>query len=326
MRLWFIGEGVFASLCLGHLKRLFGGELERVYTGLPTVANRGRETPSPVEIKALELGFVSGKDFFRTGPLSKNEELMSEIKVNAPDAVFVVDFGQIIREPLLNAPRLGCVNIHPSLLPRWRGAAPIQRALMNGDTETGVTVFRLVPAMDAGPVIRSASIKTGLNVSASQLYVELSELGAKIAFEGLKASEKNGAKLTEQDDAAATAASKLSRKEFEIFWDMPAVKIHNTARALDMSGGAYATLSDGKRLKLWKTFPVEANGIAQMPGIVIKLDGDGPVISCGECALKLLEVQAEGKRRISAAEWARGSRIREGQSLLAADMRGEPPS
>ena len=313
MKVWLIGEGDFAALCLGHLKRLLGEELARVYTGHPTRANRGRETPSPVEARALELGFRMDESLFRVGALSKEEAFLKVLDEEKPDAVFVIDFGQIVREPLLSAPRFGCLNIHPSLLPRWRGAAPIQRALMNGDPELGVTVFRLVPEMDAGPVLAQASFPAGPGDAASELYEKLSALGCGIAAEGLNDLACGAAELTAQDGSRATLAPKLSREEFQVLWDWPAERIVNTARALDRAGGAFALLGDGKRrLKLWRVSPADGQG---EPGTVLALDEAGVTVACGSGAVCLREVQAEGKRRMSAAEWARGIRLETGARI-----------
>ncbi|MCR4819133.1 MAG: methionyl-tRNA formyltransferase [Fretibacterium sp.] len=314
MHFWFVGEGPFAALCLEGLNRLLRPAdnccLTRIITGMPTRSGRGmKETPSPVEACAARLGLPAE----RTGRLSQNEALLASLQASPPDVVFVIDFGQIIREPFLSTPRWGCLNIHPSLLPRWRGAAPIQRALMNGDIQTGVTVFRLVPEMDAGPVLCQAPVPVGPDATASELYRTLSDLGAKIAAGGLKSLSEGTGAFTEQDHANATYAAKLARGEFETAWDWPAPKIHNTVRALDTSGGAFLPLKDGGRLKLWRTAFLDTP--EETPGTVLRLDADGPVVACGAGALRLLEVQAPGKRRMKALDWARGLRLAPGARL-----------
>ncbi len=315
MVVWFVGEGPFAALCLERLNRLIrpleGWALTQIITGLPTRSGRGmKETPSPVEVYAAGVGLPVK----RTGRLSQNGELLDALRSSPPDVIFVIDFGQIIREPFLSAPRWGCLNIHPSLLPRWRGAAPIQRALLNGDPETGVTVFRLVPEMDAGPVLCQAAVPVGPDAAASELYKTLSVLGADIAVEGLGELLAGKRGFTEQDHASATIAAKLAREEFEAAWDWTAFRIHNAARALDTSGGAFVVLKDGGRLKLWRTALSDAP--EGTPGTVLSLDPEGPVVSCGAGALRLLEVQAPGKRRMRASEWARGLRISTGDRLI----------
>lgn len=310
-RLWFVGSGAFGARCLEHL----AGSLpfERVITSPPTRAGRGlKEVASRVEEAASSLGLP----LERTGPLGRNVALIDEVKENPPDLVFVVDFAQRIRDPFLNAPRWGCLNIHPSLLPRWRGAAPIQRALMNGDAETGVTVFRLVPEMDAGPILRQASLPIGLSASASELFETLSLRGSQIAVDGvqylLNSPDNMYQFLKDQDDGAATYAPKLDKSEGAVSWAWDSLRIHNVVRALDASFGAFATVR-GARLKIWRTLPCE--GAGGEPGRVLRFSEGRPVVGCGVGGLRLDEVQAEGKKRAGGAEWARGLRLKEGDVL-----------
>ena len=311
MRLWFIGGGPFAARCLEALVRRL--PVERVVTGTPTRGGRGMaEIPSRVEERALALGLP----LERTGPLGKNEPLLTALATEPPDAVLVVDFAQLIREPLLSAPRWGCLNVHPSLLPRWRGAAPVPRSLMGGDARTGVTVFRLTPAMDAGPILRQAAVEVGVGETATELYDRLSALGAEIAAEGLSALESAGDDFadlfTPQDDAAASYAAKLERSEFELSWQQTAERADRTVRALEASGGAFV-LVRGKRLKVWRA--ALADGGREGPGTVLALQGGALVVACASGALRLEEVQAEGKRRVPAADWARGLRLTPGDVL-----------
>lgn len=312
LNFWFIGEGPFAALCLKRLHALLrpvdGFGLTKVYTSPPGRGGRGmKEIPSPVQECAAEIGLP----IRHTGALSQNEEMLSLLRDDPPDAIFVVDFGQVVREPFLSAPRWGCLNIHPSLLPRWRGAAPIQRALMNGDPEAGVTVFRLVPEMDAGPILRQAALPIGPDATASTLYGELSSLGADLAFDGLRALAEGTSSFKEQDASRATHAPKLSREEFEVSWAWPAERVHNAVRGLDASGGAFVPFR-GERLKLWRTLPVDGTG---EPGRTLRLERDGPVIACGTGAVRLEEVQAPGKRRTGGGDWARGARLNVGDGV-----------
>ena len=312
---WFIGEGSFAALSLKRLHALLatveGFQLSQVLTSPPTRKGRGmKEAPSPVQACAEELGLPLGC----TGSLAQNGEILARLRDDPPKVVFVVDFGQVVREPYLSAPPWGCLNIHPSLLPRWRGASPIQRTLMNGDPEAGVTVFRLVPEMDAGPILRQAALPIGPDTRASDLYEKLSALGAEIAVEGLIALAKGTASLMEQDAALATHAPKLCREEFQVSWDWPAAQVHNFVRGLEASGGSFVPFR-GDRLKLWRSTLASGSG---EPGRVLRLDPEGPVLACGEGAIRLEEVQAPGKRRTGAADWARGLRLSVGDLLDAA--------
>ena len=315
-RLWFMGSGAFAARCLTHLSASLppGVSLERVITGNPTRAGRGlRETVSRVEEVALALGLP----LERTGPLSENGPLLEAVTASPPDAILVVDFAQLIREPFLDAPRWGCLNIHPSLRPRWRGAAPVQRALMSGDVETGVTVFRLVPEMDAGPILRQVSIPVEPTATASELYEKLSLRGSQIALEGVQylLNRPNNVFhfFKKQDDGAATYAPKIGKAEGGVSWDWEALRIHNVVRALDASFGAFAAVR-GTRLKIWRTLPC-GEGEGKDVGCVLRFSDGFPVVGCGGGALRLDEVQAEGKRRVGGDEWARGLRLKEGDML-----------
>ena len=298
--IWFTGTGNFAALCLENLIN-DGFEFSKIITGLPTRSGRnGKENPSPVELKANSLGL----SVTRTGKLNENENLISELENNTPDLIFVIDFGQIIKEPFLNSPRYGCLNIHPSLLPEYRGAAPIQRALLDGKNYTGVSVFRLVKAMDAGGILAQEKFLIPENFNASDLYRELSKIGCKIAFEALKKIPEFN--LTPQDDSFATYAEKLDKKDFEISFSMPAKKFIDTVRALDMSGGAFVVIKN-KRVKIWRAeFVNEKNEKSKNPGDFEICGSDkNPVFSCEDFCVKLIEVQNEGKKKISGQEWAR---------------------
>lgn len=311
MRLWFIGGGSFAARCLEALVQRL--PIERVVTGIPTRGGRGMtENPSRVEERAMALGLP----LERTGPLGENEPLLTALATDPPDAVLVVDFAQLIREPFLSAPRWGCLNVHPSLLPRWRGAAPVPRSLMSGDARTGVTVFRLVPAMDAGPILRQAAVEVGARETATELYDRLSALGSEIAAEGLSALESAGngfaGLFTPQVDAAASYAAKLDRSEFELSWWQPAERVDRAIRALEASGGAFVMVHE-KRLKVWRAAPVV--GGRGEPGTVLALQDGALIVACDPGALRLEEVQAEGKRRVRAADWARGLRLVPGDVL-----------
>ena len=288
--IWFTGTGNFAALCLENLINN-GLNFSKIITGLPTRSGRnGKENPSAVELKAVSLGLKAE----RTGKLNENENLLSELENNAPDLIFVIDFGQIIKEPFLNAPKFGCLNIHPSLLPEYRGAAPIQRALLDGKNYTGVSVFRLVKAMDAGGILAQEKFLIPENFNASDLYCELSKTGSKIAAEAV---EKNNFTLTPQDDSLATYAEKLNKKDFELSQSMTAEKFCNTVRALDMSGGAFMMINN-KRVKIWRAK-------------IHKENSKNPVISCSDLSVELIEVQSEGKKRTSGEEWARGLRLKD---------------
>lgn len=286
--IWFTGTGNFAALCLENLIKN-GLTFTKIITGLPTRSGRnGKENPSPVELKAGALGLA----VTRTGKLNDNAGLVSELESQTPELIFVIDFGQIIKEPFLSAPKYGCINIHPSLLPEYRGAAPVQRALLDGRKYTGVSVFQLVKAMDAGGILAQEKFEIPEGFNASDLYKSLSELGCKIAAEALrKIPDFN---LTPQNDALATYADKLNKNEFELSFSMTAEKFCSTVRALDMSGGAFI-LINGKRVKIWRARAADNKNVT-----------DNPVFACADGNVEFLEVQSEGKKKTAGAEWKRG--------------------
>lgn len=296
--MWFIGTGQFAALCLEGLTA-HNITFSKIITGQPTRSGRnGKENPSPVELEAQSLGLT----VTRTGKLTDNHGLIDALDVEKPEIIFVVDFGQIIREPFLSCM---CLNIHPSLLPKYRGAAPIQRALLDGEKVTGVTVFRLAQAMDAGDILAQSEIRIAPDDNASDLYTRLASLGCEITAQALT----HQLTFTPQNDAQATFAPKIGKAEHQATFTMTAQGFSNTVRALDMSGGAFVAVR-GKRLKLWRV-RVRDDMKAGTPGQVIAADG-GVVVSCCDCGVELLEVQAEGRNRTTGTEWARGARLKAG--------------
>lgn len=307
MNIWFIGTGQFAALCLeGLTKRNIS--FTRIITGLPTRSGRnGKENPSPVEIKAKSHGL----DVTRTGKLNENHELIHALEHDKPEIIFVIDFGQIIREPFLSSPKYGCWNIHPSLLPDLRGAAPVQRALLKGYKQTGVSVFRLVKAMDAGDIIAQGEIDIAPEDNAEDLYFRLSDLGSELANESLNRIHEIN--FTPQNENLATYAPKLEKKDFALSFDMSAEKIINTVRALAMSGGAYIMIRN-KRVKLWQV-SLRDDIRASECGRVMSLN-DSLVVSCADYGIEIQKVQSEGKSIMSGIEWSRGLRIKQGDMLI----------
>ena len=298
-----MGTGHFAELCLEGLTRK-GIHIHRVITGLPTRSGRsGKENPSPVELKACELGLSVS----RTGKLTENQELISALEAESPAVIFVIDFGQIIREPFLS--RM-CLNIHPSLLPEYRGAAPIQRALLDGKTYTGVTLFRLVQAMDAGGIAAQERAAISPEENASDLYARLAEIGCSLAANVVNDLESIA--FTPQDDSLATFAPKLAKEEFALTFGMTARKFVDSVRALDMSGGAYVVVR-GKRVKVWRA-SVREDLKAETPGQVL-MTGDSLIVSCGDACVELSQVQSEGRNKTSGQDWARGIRLHNSEIL-----------
>jgi len=301
--LWYAGTGSFAALCLETL-----GNLAATFSKVITLPPRpmGRKLlpqSTPVDEEARKWGYP----VHHTENINKDELLLRELVEDPPQAIVVIDFGQMIREPYLSAPLWGCCNVHPSLLPRYRGAAPIQRALLDGVSSTGVTVFRLVEAMDAGPILHQEEMAVSEDATAGDLFTALAKRGGKNLLNVLQLLKKEQCPSRMQRDEDATYAPKITKEELRIDWNSAARSVHNKVRAFHPVPSAY-TEFQGKRLKIWKTQPSQERG---EPGRVIALDEGYPVVACASGSLRLLEVQCEGKGRQDGASWARGARIKE---------------
>ena len=307
MRVWFFGSGHFAALCFRGI--VPHHRFEKVITLPPSPAGRGMSLrPTPLEEQALSLGF----SVIHSLHPSTDPVLREEILANPPDLALIVDFSRFIREPLLNGPRLGCLNIHPSLLPAYRGAAPIQRALMDGAKRTGVTLFRLVERMDAGPILLQKAVPVGQETTAGELSEILAREGSQIFLKSLEYLRHGYAEYIAQDESAATFAPRIDKTEERLLWEYPAPVLHNRVRALNPSPGAYCFFS-GKRLKIWKTRPTD--GPCSGQGRVTGFEQGFPVLACSRGGLVLLEVQPEGRGILGGDDWARGRRIKEGDQF-----------
>ncbi|MBU0515780.1 MAG: methionyl-tRNA formyltransferase, partial [Proteobacteria bacterium] len=229
------------------------------------------------------------------------------------DLLVVVAFGQLLPRPVLDAARLGAVNLHPSLLPRWRGPAPIPRAILAGDTETGVCVMWLDEGMDTGDVIRCRPEPIGADDTAGDLEHRLNHLGAELMVETIVDIFTGRAERTCQDDSAATYAAPLSPAEAEVDWAGPAVELDRLIRGLDPRPGAWTTL-EGRRLKVFRARADEESPSGE-PGQVVGLGDGGPVVATGDGAIRLGRVQPAGKQVMDAAAWWRGRRLPLGTRL-----------
>lgn len=304
---WFMGSGAFGASCLEELCRSNPPEL--VVTNPPGRAGRGlHERVTPVEILAAEKGL----EIHRSARVNQDVELQERFLKATPEAVFVIDFGQKVLDPFLCTPPFGCINIHPSLLPHYRGAAPLQRALIDGETETGVSAFRLVEEMDAGPVIASAILPIGPEDTYGELLGKSAVKGGFLLREVLKSMEGGFVPSWEQDHALATFAPKITKTETRIDWTRPARQVHNLVRALNPGPGAFSVLN-GRRLKVWKSFPLAQNGIS---GSFVGEQDGFPIVGCGEGSLLLLCVQPEGKKVQEGSSWMRGLKTGRGEGLF----------
>ena len=302
MRLWFMGSGRFAARCFLELSAFL--HFEVVVVPPPKPAGRGlKESLSPLE----EVAKSGYGPLIRARDVNREPILLDMAQKEPPDVIVVVDFGQKIKEPILSAPTFGCINIHPSLLPAYRGAAPIQRAIIDGKKETGVTIFRLVNAMDAGPILaqrRYPISPDGPRASSARPWPEGSRLLLEV-WRVCLGSIRGTSGRTE-----ATYAPKIAKEEAS-YDGMNPQSVHDLVR-LKPGLGAF-TFARGKILKIWRTSL--ADGICGKPGEIIKVEKGRPVVACGEGGVVLLEVQQEGKAPRDAASWWRGARLKEGDVL-----------
>jgi methionyl-tRNA formyltransferase len=304
MKITFMGTPDFAVPVLTELVAR-GHEIVAVYSQPPRSAGRGQaERKSLVHVAAEGFGLQ-----VLTPVNFRDEADRATFAAHDAEVAVVVAYGLILPKAVLDAPVHGCLNLHGSLLPRWRGAAPIQRAIMAGDTQTGVSVMRLVEAMDAGPVALVEEIPIGPDMTAGELHDEMSRRGADLMVRALAALERGSLDFTEQPDEGITYAKKIEKSETRIDWSRPADEVHNHIRGLSPFPGAWFRMPDGVRVKVLRSTPRGKQGA---PGCVLD---DQLTIACGEGAVRLATVQREGKSAMDAAAFLRGNPLAAGSVL-----------
>jgi methionyl-tRNA formyltransferase len=303
MRLVFIGTGEIGVPTLQALQKS-EHELAGVVTQPDKPVGRDQKiTPPP--IKAA----IAGKKLSILQPAHvKDPQSIDSIRGLAPDVIVVVAYGQILPKAILEIPRIVCLNLHASLLPRWRGAAPIQTTIAAGDRETGITVMYMDEGLDTGDILMQSRIDISPNETGSSLHDRLGKIAAEALIESLDLLSKGAAPRVPQDDALASYAPKLTRDQGKIDWTEPAVVIERKIRAFDPWPGTFMLL-DGpggrsQKLKIFRASVVPGKQAA--PGKILRADQEGILISAKSGAVLLGEVQLEGKRRMSAAEFVHG--------------------
>jgi len=296
MKVVFMGTPDFSVPVLEALVGA-GHEVLCVYCQPPRPAGRGKkDRPSPVQAKAEELGLP-----VRFPKSLKGEAEQAEFAALEPDIAVVVAYGLILPQAALDAPAKGCLNIHASLLPRWRGAAPIHRAIMAGDKETGVCIMQMEAGLDTGPVLLRKAVTIGTEETTAQLHDRLSALGAGAIVEALANLDR--LEPVSQPEEGVTYAKKIDKAEARVDWSKPAVEVDRLIRGLSPFPGAWCDV-DGERLKLLRSRVVEGKGAA---GQVL----GGLRIACGDGAVEILQAQRQGKRPIEAEELLRGFELPE---------------
>ncbi len=277
-----------------------GHEIASVYSQPPRPAERGqRERPTPVASRAVERGLP-----VRTPTTLRNPADAEAFAALGLDAAIVVAYGLILPPSFLTVPKLGCLNIHASLLPRWRGAAPIQRAILAGDAETGITIMRLAEGLDTGPMLLQRSIAIGADETAGQLHDRLASLGASMIVEALAGVAAGTLAPTPQPSEGVSYAAKIDKKETRLDWAKPAAELLRAVRAFSPSPGAWFDY-EGERIRVLRAALSEA----RVSGPVGTMTPD-LLVRCGDgVALALRELQRAGRRAMKAAEFANGLRL-----------------
>ena len=301
MRLVFAGTPEFARASLEALVEA-GVAPVAAYTQPDRPAGRGKKlTASPVKRYALEHGIPVVQP-----ATLRAEAAVEELRALRPDVLVVAAYGLILPQAVLDIPTHGCVNVHASILPRWRGAAPIQAAILAGDAKTGISLMRMTAGLDCGPVFHVAETAIGAEETAGELHDRLAALGAATLVERLDDIVSGRLVAVEQDDALATYAPKIDKQDAEIDWQLPAADIVRRVRAYNPFPGAFTycgseIASETQRLKIWRASVADGSGD---PGEMLRFGPDAVIVACGKGALRLEELQLPGKRRAPTHEFA----------------------
>lgn len=307
LRVVFMGTPDFAVPTLSEILGQ-GHEVVAVYTRPPAAAGRGMELKlSPVHRMAERFGIP-----VFTPTTLRNDEAVEIFRSHGADVAVVVAYGMILPKAILEAPELGCLNLHASLLPRWRGAAPIQRAIMAGDAETGVAVMKMEEGLDTGPVAMAERVAIAPEMNAGELHDKLMVLGADLMVRALAALSRGGLSFTPQPEEGVTYAHKLTNEDARIAWTKPAQGVHDHIRGLSPFPGAFFTADFGKGPERVKVLRAAMADGAGAPGSLLDPKG---IVACGEGAVRLLQVQRAGKAPMGADEFLRGVRLDAGATF-----------
>lgn len=311
IKVCFLGTPEFA---VTSLKALLDDEHYEV-VGVVTQPDRpaGRKlqlTPSPVKLLALSRGLK----VLSPESLKQNQLMIEAIQTWKAEVAVVVAFGQILTEDFMKSFNFGAVNVHGSILPRWRGAAPIQRALEAGDSESGVTLQKMVKKLDAGDILGIRRCDLPQNMNAQELHDQLAVMGADLLRVELMDYLRGNLAGLPQDEAQVTVAKKIEKSESEISWQKSAKEIHNKVRAFVMGPGTYVNYQ-GKKLKIHKTKVFSSDDKSKNPGVVVETLSKSLVVQCGLGRLEILEVQPESRNRMSVEDFLKGQSLKPGAAF-----------
>ena len=312
MRILFMGTPDFA---LFSLRALVDSGEEIIGVVTQTDKPKGRKailTPPPVKVYAMEKGIPVYQ------PKTLRDEafyqLLSEID---PELIVVTAFGKILPQSVLDYPKYGCINVHGSLLPAYRGAAPMQRAVIDGLKETGITTMLMDAGIDTGDMLLTGRIEIGENDNFETVHDKLGECSAEVLLGTMQALKEGKLNPIKQDESGATYAAKIENADCVLDFSQSARELHNRIRGLSPIPLAFTRTPDGKMLKIVKTVLCEGGNEGKEPGVVLSLSGGRIKVACGEGALELLEVLPEGKKKMGAADFINGRRISVGDILSA---------
>ena len=303
MKIIFMGTPKFAVPILKSIYKS-GHKILEVYTQPATKSGRGQKINYSDIFKCAEQLNLK----IRSPDTLDADEEINHIKKLKPDLVVVAAYGKILPTRLLNIDKLIFINAHASLLPKWRGAAPIQRAIINMDSETGVSIMKIIPKLDAGPVMLQGKIKISQEMSFEDLSKKMSEIAANLILESIKLIENNNVIFTEQKDFEATYAKKIQKNESRVNWNESAKKIIAKVNAFHPNPGCWFELSE-TRIKIVKAIEVEKSGKV---GTIVD---NKMTIACSKNAVKILEIKKEGKKQMSVDDYLKGKKIRVGQKV-----------
>ena len=304
MKIIFMGTPDFAVPCLESIVKA-GHEVTAVFTQPDKPRGRKQElTPPEVKVKATELGIP----VFQPKTL-RDGSALEIIKEHQPDAIVVAAYGKILPPDILDCPEYGCINVHASLLPKYRGSAPIQWSVINGDSQTGVTVMQMNEGLDTGDMLYAKSVPIGIDDTAESMFDKLSDLGAQMIVEALDKIERGELAPIKQDDSLATYAPMLDKSTAVIDWSKSGKEVHDLVRGLYSWPIAQTTLH-GKRLKIYRTSPCDKGG-----DIGTIINTDPLTVACGEGSVIIRELQLEGKKRMDAKTFLIGHPLKNGDRI-----------
>ncbi|HKY20907.1 MAG TPA: methionyl-tRNA formyltransferase [Vicinamibacterales bacterium] len=315
LRIVFFGTPEFAVSTL-HALYESRHQVVGVVTQPDRARGRGQKSqPGPVKQLALQ----QGSPVLQPEQL-RDEDFLASLRALQADLGVVAAYGRILTDAVLQVPRRGLINVHASLLPKYRGAAPIHRAIMAGERETGVTIMRVVKALDAGPMIAKVSHTIDHNDTSSDVERDLARLGARALVDSVDASAEGRATETPQEDEQATYASKIERADGIISWSRPAIDIHNQIRGLHPWPHAFSELDGERIIVLSSEVELDAPKTQAEPGTILDAHGDQLKVQTGDGVLRLLSLQRAGKREVSARDFLAGRPIETGARFLTARL------